>query len=250
MTRASLSDKVTRRMAEYRPRTAFWRKGPTVRARIVASVCRALQRVYGTPRLGNPKDSVDDLVYIIVSNKTAPVTAQRTFRRLKETYRTWDRVLASPIRRLRLILTPAGLSHVKARQLWRALRKIKTDFGTCNLRALRREREETIHGYLTSLPGVSDKVAKCVMMYTMGAQVLPVDTHVHRVATRLGWTSRKRADQCHPELESIVPPKWRHAFHVGCVLHGRRLCRPQRPLCQDCFLTSYCEYFQTTQRAA
>ena len=210
----------------------------------MAAVCGALEDAYGASRLGNPKQSVDDLVYVIASNKTTPRMARATYRRLKEKYRTWDEVLASPFRLLLSILKPAGLSRVKGGQLRAALRKIKGDFGRCDLRPLRRKPELEVYAYLTGLPGVSDKVAKCIMMYTMDAKVLPVDAHVHRVATRLGWTARKRADQCHEELESVVPPEWRYAFHVGCVLHGREICRPENPACDRCCINRYCEYFR------
>jgi endonuclease III len=228
----------------------IWSRPSAGRLATVKRVCRTLERVYGRQRLGNPKNPVDDLVYIVVSNKTSPGTAERTFRQLKKNYRTWNQVLASPISKLRSILRPAGLSRVKSRQLWKALGKIKRDFGRCDLSRLSGTDECSIHHYLTSLPGVSDKVAKCVMMYAMGARVLPVDTHVHRIATRLGWTGRKRADQCHPELESLVPPRWRYVFHVGCVVHGRRICRPDRPLCQNCCIKGSCEYYKNKKDAA
>ena len=90
------------------------------------------------------------------------------------------------------------------------------------------------------LDGVSEKVAKCVMMYTLGFDVLPVDVHVHRVATRLEWTNRKRADQCHEELEALVKPRYRFAFHVDCICHGRAVCRPKNPRCNDCVIRRYC----------
>lgn len=207
-----------------------------------------LESVYGKPRLGNPKDSIDDLVFIVVSNKTAAPIAERTYRRLKEVYGSWDQVLVSPLAMLRSVLRSAGLSRVKSRQLRQALRKIRRDFGVCELSALRGQPEKLVHEYLTSLTGVSDKVAKCVMMYTMGAQVLPVDAHVHRIATRLGWTTRKRADQCHAELESLVPPRWRYGFHVGCVLHGRSTCRPDGPQCKGCCINRFCEYSKTSKQ--
>jgi endonuclease III len=226
---------------------AIWGKPSRTRARLVQNVCRKLDRDYGESRLGNPKDPVDDLVYVVISNRTGPTTAERTFRRLKAAYPTWDRVLDSSIEKLRSELEPAGLSRVKSRQLCMALKKIKGDFGACNLRRLKGRCEETVHDYLTSLPGVSDKVAKCIMMFTMDAQVLPVDVHVHRIASRLGWTTRKRADQCHSELESLVPSKWRFGFHVGCILHGRRICRANEPLCDDCSLKTACEYYATSR---
>jgi endonuclease III len=170
--------------------------------------------------------------------------ARLTYRRLKASYDSWDGALEGGGGLLRSILKPAGLSGIKARQLRAAFRKIRKDFGRCDLRALRQGSVPEIHAYLIALPGVSDKVAKCVMMYTMGACVLPVDAHVHRIATRLGWTARKRADQCHEELECLVPPHWRHPFHVDCVLHGREICRPENPACEKCCINSYCEYFK------
>lgn len=228
-------------------RGTIWTKTPRTRSQTVTRVCRTLEGAYGRKRLGNPRNPLDDLIYVIVSNRTAPFVAKRTFRKLKETYGTWDRVLLSPAALLRSVLEPAGLSNVKSCQLLLALRKIKRDFRACDLSALIGHDESAIQDYLTSLPGVSEKVAKCVMMYTMGANVLPVDVHVHRVATRLGWTTRKRADQCHKELESLVPPRWRYSFHVACVLHGRRICRPNEPLCQSCCIKTSCEYFKKSQ---
>lgn len=170
--------------------------------------------------------------------------AQKVYQRLTRRYQNWDDMLVSRAAVLRSLLKPAGLSTVKSRHLRAALQKIRRDFGKCDLCGLGRKTEREIHSYLTSLPGVSDKVAKCVMMYTMSAKVLPVDAHVHRIATRLGWTARKRADQCHEELESLVPPDLRYAFHVDAVVHGREVCRPDHPVCERCCIRRYCGYFR------
>lgn len=223
---------------------SIWAKASQMRSKVVASVCAALEDTYGTPRLGNPTRPVDDLVFVIISNKTTPLMARKTYQRLKQRYESWEQLLASSAESVRSVLRPAGLSTVKAKQLRAALRKIRKDYAECDLGPLNRRTDREIHSYLTALPGVSDKVAKCVMMYTMGAKVLPVDTHVHRIATRLGWTARKRADQCHEELESLVPPHCRHALHVGCVVHGREICRPENPFCDRCCINRYCEYFR------
>lgn len=222
----------------------IWKRPPNRRAEAVRVVCGALQRAYGLPRLGNPPDPLDDLVYITISNKTGPLIANQTFMNLRTRFPNWNDVLRVPISTVRKILRPAGLSSVKSRQLRAALRSIKQEFGDCDLRQLGDFPPEKIETFLVGLSGVSKKVAKCIMMYTLGAQVLPVDVHVHRIARRLGWTARKRADQCHEELESLVPPKRRYAFHVDCVLHGRRICRPHEPLCTDCCVRRSCAYFE------
>lgn len=145
---------------------------------------------------------------------------------------------------VRRILQPAGLSIIKAKQLRGAIARIGRDFGRCDLRELRKWPESDIENYLVGLPGVSEKVAKCVMMYTLGCSVLPVDTHVHRIASRLGWTKKRRADQCHGELEALVPRHRRYAFHVDCIAHGRSVCRPTNPACGDCCIKEHCDFYK------
>jgi endonuclease III len=220
----------------------IWEETVASRSQIVRRVCEKLLLSYGRPRLGNPDDPVDDLVFIMLSNKTSPEVAVRVYHSLKREYPSWEKLARAPLGEIRRVLHPAGLSRVKSRQLRAALRRLKTDFGTCTLNELIGASQFQVEGYLTSLSGISGKVAKCVMLYTMGFDVLPVDAHVHRVTTRLGWTARKRADQCHEELEALVRPKYRYALHVNCVEHGRQICRPINPKCDECIIRRWCFY--------
>lgn len=222
----------------------IWNYSARSRSGIARRVCETLAGAYGRPRFGNPTNPLDDLVYVVLSNKTGPDVSKRTFRNLKWRYATWEELLTARAAETRRLLKPAGLSAVKSRQIRSALRKIRRDFGRCSLSRLRRLSAEEAEAYLTSLDGVSLKVAKCVMMYALGFEVLPVDAHVHRIAVRLGWTARKRADQCHEELESVIAPQYRFGFHVACIAHGRAVCRPAKPLCDCCVIRTYCEYFK------
>ena len=221
---------------------SIWNSPVRSRAQIVRRVCEGLEAEYGQPRLGNPRDVLDDLIYVMISNKTSPKLALLVYGRLKNAFTEWDDVLVSSRSRLRNILRPAGLANVKSQQIYSTLRRIAGDFGSCDLRALHAMHADSVADYLKSLPGVSDKVAKCVMMFTLGMDVLPVDSHVHRIATRLGWTSRNRADQCHRELEELIPPSRRYAFHVDCITHGRLVCRPSDPSCAICPIARHCVY--------
>jgi endonuclease-3 len=65
---------------------------------------------------------------------------------------------------------------------------------------------------------------------------------VHRVARRLGWTARERPEQCHEELEALLPSHRYHAFHVDCIAHGRSLCTPSDPSCEECPIRRYCSH--------
>jgi len=233
------------RIAKTRCSGLIWSKAPSVRSRIVRRVCQVLENVYGRPWHGNLHDPLDELIYIILSNRTSIEVAQTTFAKIKTIFLTWESTLNATPLRLRKILGPAGLSQVKSRQIRSALRKIRRDFGSCDLSQLRNWQVDEAEAYLISLPGVSSKVAKCVLLYTCDACVLPVDTHVHRIAKRLGWIDRRRADQCHEELEALVPAQRRLAFHVDCIAHGRAICRHNAPCCKHCCLRRYCEYYKS-----
>ena len=121
----------------------------------VQQVCKALKREYGSPRLGNPVDPLDDLVYTVISNKTSPHTAMQTYANIKQTFVTWDQLCATDPGRLREILRPAGLSTVKSRQIYDALSKIAEDFGSCHLNDLALRPHNEILDYLdVSLKGL------------------------------------------------------------------------------------------------
>jgi endonuclease-3 len=214
----------------------------------VLSVCRSLRGKYGTPTLGNPRVPIDDLVFVTLSNKSAPSVSERVYRHLKLKYPTWESFLAAPPSALRDLLRPAGLWRKRSQYLRAALRQIFRDFGSFDLYHLKGWETDRAIEYLAGLPGVSEKVARCVLMYTLGFRVLPVDVHVHRVATRLGWTKRRRPDQCHSELEAVVPARWRFSFHVGAIAHGREVCRPSKPKCEECCIRRECEYYRKSHR--
>lgn len=225
---------------------SIWKKPLKAREQIVRRVCSVLEEEYGRPRLGNPAKPLDDLIFILISNRTSTHLAEQTYQRLKKSFPKWEKVLESPPSKLRTVLKPAGLSRKKSHQIRSLLRKVKGDLGKCSLDVLTRWQDDEIHKYLTSLAGVSDKVAKCVMLYTLSSEVLPVDVHVYRVSKRLGWTARGRAAQAHEELEALIPPNRRFAFHVDCIAHGRSVCR-SKPDCYRCHIRKDCEYFKTAR---
>jgi endonuclease III len=125
--------------------------------------------------------------------------------------------------------------------LQKLLHRVRADHGTTSLRWLGRESTSDALAYLTSLPGVGLKTARCVLMYALERPVLAVDTHVWRVAKRLGWIDGgKHPDNRRSEkLERRIPPGLRYSLHVTMVAHGRRVCRG-RPACHLCVLSDLC----------
>jgi endonuclease-3 len=103
---------------------------------------------------------------------------------------------------------------------------------------------EEAKAWLATFKGVGPKTAACVLMFACGMPVLPVDTHVYRVSQRLGLiNTRSNAEKAHTELEDIVPPERRYNFHIYMISYGRDVCHAQRPLCEQCVIATWCNYY-------
>lgn len=197
---------------------------------------------YGRPRHGNPEDPLEDLVYVLLSNRTPPDRVQRIYLSFRERFPDWKDVLAADREEVVEVLHSAGFANRRTDQIRSILRQIKANFGDFASDALWTKEDDDLLNYLTSFRGASDKVARYVMLYALDRDVLPVDVHVHRVAYRFGWTNRERPEQAHDELEPLLPKHRYFAFHVDCVAHGRVRCMASTPDCDGCPIRRYCQY--------
>lgn len=222
------------------PSDEFEKSSQLQRPQTVSRVCEALDQQYASPRHGNPTDALEVLIYILLSNRTGPDVAQRVYEQLRKAYPRWEGLKSASTAALVALLRPAGLAKKRATQVKAILAQLYSDFGEPSLSGLVTWETAVAEAYLCGLPGVSEKVAKCVLLYGFGREVLPVDVHVHRIAKRLGWHSHRRADQSHKTLEALVPTHLRYAFHVNCVAHGRAVCRASNPRCGECTIAEWC----------
>jgi endonuclease III len=212
-------------------------------ARNIRKISGVLERAYRNPRHGNPRRPLDDLIYIILSTRTRDLKYRMTFRNLKKTFPSWDKVRSHKRSTLERILIPAGLGKLKAAQIIDIIARLRRRFGRATLAPLAKMSDKEAEFLLTSLPGVGPKVAKCVLMYALDRDVLPVDVHVHRLAKRLGFRTKKRPDTSQELIESAVPRELRYSFHVNAVAHGRSVCLSQRPRCGICPISKWCHYY-------
>src|SRR5438105_7738414 len=138
----------------------------------------------------------------------------RVFTRLKDVRGGWARVKRMPVGTLAVLIKDAGLSKQKAAWISAILRRLEADFGSMTLDPLRAMTDEEAETYLQSLPGVGPKTAKCVLMYALGRMTLPVDTHLDRLAVRLGLVAPGGpAARRHAQLEGTVAPPHRSPLH-------------------------------------
>jgi endonuclease-3 len=121
------------------------------------------------------------------------------------------------------------------------LREIKDSQGALDLSFLEDVGLGEAKAWLRQLPGVGPKTAGCVLLFSLGRPAMPVDTHVYRVARRLGLIdARVSVEKAHDILESLVPPKDVYEFHILMVEHGRRACKARKPQCSACVLGGLC----------
>lgn len=231
-------------------RNASTHRAPSIQGRgkpveEVREICLALELTYGSPRHGNKDDPLDELIYIILSTRTRDDSYRTIFDKLKARFPEWDLIRSSDAREVERILSPGGLGTLKTSIILDILAHLQGAFGRGTLDPLAEMSNGDAEAFLDSLPGVGPKIAKCVLMYSLGRDVLPVDVHVHRVATRLGLRTKKRPDTSQELIEEAIPPDLRYGFHVNAIAHGRSVCLPRVPLCRSCSIANWCDYYRT-----
>jgi endonuclease III len=180
---------------------------------------------------------LDELIFIILTTMTQHGPME-VFDRLKLRFPTWGQLLKRGAEaNLREVIAVCGLVNQKAPQIIGLAERLKADFGRVTLDPLHGMSNEDAEAYLLSLPRVGKKVARCVLMYSLRRDVLPVDAHVLRVSQRVGllpdgisWA------KAHDAIHDVVEPRHRYAMHVGLVMHGREVCTYRKPRCGECLL--------------
>jgi endonuclease-3 len=221
------------------------------RRRLVEFALERLGERYGHPTWAGPRlDAVSELVLTILSQNTADTNSFRAFTLLRARYSSWDEVLAAPTDELVDVIRPGGLAPTKGRRIQHVLAEVKeASHGTWDLSFLATLPLREARDWLVALPGIGRKTAAIVLLFNFGRPALPVDTHVHRVATRLGMLPpRTPLERAHDLLEEVLRPEEVYAFHVELIRHGRDTCRAPRPICGLCPLTDVCAYFAQAQR--
>jgi endonuclease-3 len=242
------------------PTPARRRRGPSpqklaadrrARRARVELVLERLGERYDHPTWAGPRlDAPSELVLTILSQNTADTNSFRAFTALRQRYPDWDAVLNAPTDELVEVIRPGGLAPTKAPRIQRVLAEVHAATnGTWDLSFLGEWPLERARQWLVDLPGIGRKTAAIILLFNFGRPALPVDTHVHRVALRLGLIPPKTdVTKAHDLLEGALRDDEMYPFHVELIRHGRDTCRAPRPVCGLCPLTDLCPYFAQVQR--
>ena len=204
-----------------------------------------MEAKYGVPQWQPRWNALEELVACILSQHTSDVNSFRAFAQLQQTFPNWNDAADSPVKEVADAIRSGGLADSKAPRIQGVLRAIRARHGSISLSFLDSMPDEEVRDYLLSLPGVGPKTAAIVLCFAMGRPVLPVDTHVFRVAWRLGLIEKKIGEaKAHDALQIQIRPETTFRFHVALITHGRKTCKAIGPRCPDCPLTDLCRYYE------
>ena len=199
-------------------------------------------------RLGNPimessgESPLDILIATILSQNTNDVNSHKAWVNLKKTFRSWDDILQASQKKVAKSIEVGGLKNQKAAAIRSLLRSLKDRRGRYSLAYLRTMSDRDALAHLKEFSGVGSKTAACVLVFGLGREVFPVDTHIHRILNRLGIVRTKSPEKTFELMQGLSPPRMAYPFHVNLIRFGRETCGARTPRCGHCPLYELCEF--------
>lgn len=199
--------------------------------------------------LGEKTDIIETLVATILSQNTSDVNSERAYAQLRVTYPTWDSVADADPRELARVIRSGGLADQKAATIQNALRTFRSQYGGFTLVEYTGRSDDELLEELTTIPGVGLKTAACVLMFSLHRDICAVDTHIHRIANRLGVVRTSSPDKTFHALRPLIPKGKARRLHVDLILFGRNICKARSPHCHECPLADLCNWPEKDEHA-
>jgi endonuclease-3 len=219
---------------------------PADRARLRSRARRitaALENHFGTPSLAPRTDLIGSFVLTLLSQSTTDVNSGRAYRSLRDQFPDWSAVATARPKQIADAIRSAGLANQKSVRIRDFVRWVKERFGAYDLSSIREMSNEAIFDLFTQVKGIGVKTVAVVLVFSLGRDVFPVDTHVHRICRRVGLVpDRSTAEQTHTRMAPLVPRDKALSLHVNLLRLGRAICHSQNPKCPECPLRRMCDY--------
>jgi endonuclease-3 len=204
----------------------------------IREIYEGLLERYGEAPEPQPRTGIEYLIETILSQNTNDINRDKAFRQLKEKYGDdWEKIENADREELIDTIRIAGLGPTKAERIQEALRIVREDQNEYSIEFLNEMSVEEGKKWLTDIPGIGPKTAAVILCFHFQKPVIPVDTHVHRLAQRFGLVPEGVSrTKTHEILEEIVPDDIKYGFHILLITHGRETCKARNHLDNEkCF---------------
>ncbi len=207
-------------------------------------VARILELNLGKPAQKSPLPRpLDMLVATILSQNTNDKNSHRAYTQLRKKYVQWQEIATAPLGGIRAAIRVGGMANQKAPRIKEILKAVNERFGGYDLSGLMSMESMEVIEELTRMNGVGVKTASCVLLFSLGRDVFPVDTHVHRLCARLGLAPGcSTPEKTFVWMQRVFPKGKGYSFHTNLIRFGRRVCRSSNPACDQCPLYDECMF--------
>ncbi len=174
------------------------------------------------------------LIAVVLSAQSTDVGVNKATKKLFEIVDTPQKMLALGEKNLKKYINTIGLYNAKAANIIKLSEELIKKFNS-----------EVPSNFvdLITLPGVGQKTANVVLNCAFGHPTIAVDTHVFRVANRIGFASAANVEKTEEQLMKVIPKKWQTHAHHWMILHGRYVCKARKPSCDKCLIGNLCKSY-------
>ena len=177
------------------------------------------------------------LVAVVLSAQSTDVSVNKATKALFKIADTPEKMLELGEKNLKKYINTIGLYNGKAANIIKLSQDLVTKFNS--------EVPEDFES-LKSLAGVGQKTTNVVLNCAFGHPTIAVDTHVFRVANRIGFVDETTPEKTEIALLKAIPKKWQTHAHHWMILHGRYICKARKPECEKCKIEKFCEFKNKT----
>ena len=202
-----------------------------------------LVEYFGIPPKANQlPDPLDTIIGTILSQNTNDKNSYQAYRNLKDNFGNWNELAELTPTKIEKYIKVAGLGKQKSKAIYELLQSLKKKEKSVSLDHIKIKNNAEILEELTSYNGVGVKTASCVLLFSLGRNVCPVDTHVHRTLNRIGLVETNTPEKTSYKILNNIPGKTAHSFHTNLIRLGREICKPTNPNCSICPLLKLCKF--------
>ena len=207
---------------------------------------------YGPRPLAPRREAMHELISTILSQRTDWRNEEIAYQELRQLGGAtpgenvnWDRIAGLPVEVVAHAIRASTYPEQKAPRIQATLKAICEQRGNYDLDFLADMTPQEGLKWLTALPGVGVKTSSLVLLFNFAKPVFPVDTHVHRITSRVGAIPKMGEAAAHKALLALLPPEppLLYELHVNLLRHGQKVCSFSTPRCGNCVLRERCDAY-------